>query len=86
MDSRNSQVQLNTIRLFVNVLLSGCASYFLYKIMPKFKDMFLKADLKGTDLNKKDKNVMLVETFESVKKLGQLFKISFVSVQSPMVS
>jgi hypothetical protein len=52
------QIRMNTIRLFVNVVISGLASFVLYKIMPRFKDMFLKADLKGIDLNKKDKYVM----------------------------
>lgn len=44
-----------TSRLFINVALSVGGSIGLYKIMPKFKEMFLKADLKGTDMSKKDK-------------------------------
>jgi hypothetical protein len=53
-DERRSQ----TIRLFMNLAISMAASWFLYRIMPKFKDMFMKADLKGTDMSKKDKYQM----------------------------
>ncbi|RNA15523.1 UDP-N-acetylglucosamine--dolichyl-phosphate N-acetylglucosaminephosphotransferase [Brachionus plicatilis] len=44
-----------TIRLFLNVAISFAGSIILFKIMPKFKDMFIRADLKGTDLSKKNK-------------------------------
>lgn len=44
-----------TIRLFLNVAISLSGSIILFKIMPKFKDMFIRADLKGTDLSKKEK-------------------------------
>ncbi|CAF0926389.1 unnamed protein product [Brachionus calyciflorus] len=44
-----------TIRLFLNLAISIAGSIILYKIMPKFKDVFMRADLKGTDLSKKEK-------------------------------
>lgn len=44
-----------TIRLVLNVAISLTGSIILFKIMPKFKDMFVRADLKGTDLSKKEK-------------------------------
>lgn len=44
-----------TIRLFMNLVISVFGSVLLYKIMPKFKDMFMKADLKGIDMSKKEK-------------------------------
>lgn len=47
-----------TIRLFLNLVISIIGSVLLYKIMPKFKDMFMKADLKGSDLSKKEKYQM----------------------------
>lgn len=47
-----------TIRLFMNLAISIAGSYILYKIMPKFKEMFVKADLKGTDMSKKEKYQM----------------------------
>jgi hypothetical protein len=53
-DEKRSQ----TIRLFMNLAISMAASLVLYRIMPKFKDMFMKADLKGTDMSKKDKYQM----------------------------
>ena len=46
------------IRLLLNVSISFVGSIFLYKVMPKFKDMFIKADLKGVDMSKKDKYTM----------------------------
>ncbi len=46
------------LRLFLNLVISIMGSVCLYRIMPHFKDMFIKADLKGIDLNKKDKHVM----------------------------
>jgi hypothetical protein len=48
----------NEIRLITNVLLSIVSSILLFKLMPKFKEMFLKADLKGTDLSKREKYQM----------------------------
>lgn len=48
----------NEIRLMANVILSIVSSALLFKLMPKFKEMFLKADLKGTDLSKKEKYQM----------------------------
>jgi len=53
-DEKRSQ----TIRLFMNLVISMAASLLLYRIMPKFKEMFMKADLKGTDMSKKDKYQM----------------------------
>jgi hypothetical protein len=50
--------QSQTIRLFLNLAISLMGSILLYKIMPKFKDMFLKADLKGIDMSKKEKYYM----------------------------
>ena len=47
-----------TLRLIMNLLISICGSILLYKIMPKFKDMFMKADLKGVDMSKRDKYQM----------------------------
>lgn len=47
-----------TIRLFLNLAISISGSLLLYKVMPKFKDTFMKADLKGTDLSKKEKYQM----------------------------
>lgn len=44
-----------TIRLILNVAISLAGSIILFKIMPKFKDMFVRADLKGIDLSKKDR-------------------------------
>ncbi len=54
----NDEDLSQTIRLFMNLFISIFGSVLLYKIMPKFKNMFIKADLKGTDLNKIEKNVM----------------------------
>ena len=50
-DEKISQI----IRLLLNLSISIAGSICLYKLMPKFKDMFLKADLKGMDLSKKEK-------------------------------
>lgn len=50
-DDKTSQI----IRLLLNVSVSFIGSVGLYKVMPKFKDMFIKADLKGIDMSKKDK-------------------------------
>lgn len=50
-DEKISQI----IRLLLNFSISIAGSICLYKLMPKFKDMFLKADLKGMDLSKKEK-------------------------------
>ncbi len=47
-----------SLRLVMNLLISICGSVLLYKIMPKFKDMFMKADLKGVDMSKRDKYQM----------------------------
>ena len=44
-----------SIRLFINLFISIAGSYVLYKIMPKFKEMFTKAGLKGVDMSKKEK-------------------------------
>jgi hypothetical protein len=46
------------VRLFLNLLISIAGSWGLYKIMPKFKEMFMRADLKGIDLSKKDRVAM----------------------------
>lgn len=46
------------VRLFLNLLISIAGSICLYQIMPKFKEMFLKADLKGIDMSKKEKLVI----------------------------
>lgn len=53
-DDKTSQI----IRLLLNVSVSFIGSVCLYKVMPKFKDMFIKADLKGIDMSKKDKYTM----------------------------
>lgn len=53
-DDKTSQI----IRLLLNVSVSFIGSVGLYKVMPKFKDMFIKADLKGIDMSKKDKYAM----------------------------
>lgn len=50
-DDKTSQI----IRLLLNVSVSFAGSVCLYKIMPKFREMFIKADLKGVDMSKKDK-------------------------------
>ena len=50
-DEKTSQI----IRLLMNFSISAAGSVCLYKIMPKFKDMFMKADLKGIDMSKKEK-------------------------------
>lgn len=50
-DEKNSQV----IRLLLNLTISIAGSVCLYKIMPKFKEMFIKADLKGCDMSKREK-------------------------------
>lgn len=56
--SLEDEITSQTIRLFMNLGISILGSMILYKIMPKFKDVFMKADLKGTDLSKKEKYVM----------------------------
>lgn len=50
-DDKTSQI----IRLLLNVSISFIGSVCLYKVMPKFKEMFIKADLKGVDMSKKDR-------------------------------
>ena len=47
--------QSQFVRLSLNLIISFVGSCLLYKIMPKFKEMFMRADLKGKDLSKKDK-------------------------------
>jgi hypothetical protein len=42
----------------MNLGISILGSIILYKIMPKFKEMFVKADLKGVDMSKKEKYEM----------------------------
>jgi hypothetical protein len=46
------------IRLLLNLLISIAGSWGLYKIMPRFKEMFMRADLKGIDLSKKERIAM----------------------------
>lgn len=46
------------IRLVLNLIISCMSSFILFKLMPKFKDMFMRADLKGTDMSKKNKYEM----------------------------
>lgn len=36
--------------------LSGLAGLFTYRVIPKFRDMFIKANLYGIDLNKASGN------------------------------
>ena len=50
--------QSQEIRLALNLIISVLSSVTLYKIMPRFKDMFMKADLKGIDMSKKEKYQM----------------------------
>lgn len=52
------ETRSHVIRLSLNLIISIVASYIIFKIMPKFKEMFMKADLKGTDLSKKEKYQM----------------------------
>jgi hypothetical protein len=52
------ETKTHIIRLIANAVISIIGSLFLFKVMPKFKDMFMKADLKGTDLSKKEKYQM----------------------------
>jgi hypothetical protein len=71
--------QSQTIRLFLNLAISLLGSILLYKIMPKFKDMFLKADLKGIDMSKKEKyymynNYYFIFFFSSIFIQFQLYK------------
>ena len=54
----NDEKLSQTVRLFLNVAISVVGSRLLYKIMPHFRDMFIKADLKGTDMSKKEKYEM----------------------------
>lgn len=49
------ETKSHVIRLIGNVIISILGSISLLKLMPKFKEMFMKADLKGTDLSKKEK-------------------------------
>ena len=58
MDSYYDETKSHVIRLIGNVLISILGSISLLKLMPKFKEMFMKADLKGTDLSKKEKYQM----------------------------
>lgn len=51
----NNERASQITRLILNLSISIAGSTFLYKIMPKFKDMFIKADLKGCDMSKKEK-------------------------------
>ena len=46
------------VRLILNLVISAISSYILYRIMPKFREMFMSADLKGCDLSKRDKYEM----------------------------
>ena len=55
---RYDETKSHIIRLIANAAISILGSVFLFKVMPKFKDMFMKADLKGTDLSKKEKYQM----------------------------
>lgn len=54
----NDEKLSQAVRLCMNLVISLFGSILLYKIMPKFKDMFLKADLKGVDMSKKEKYQM----------------------------
>lgn len=51
----NDEMLSQELRLVINLIISVIGSRLLYKIMPNFKDMFLKADLKGMDMSKRDK-------------------------------
>lgn len=48
--------------MFVSVLISGLVSAFAYlftiKLIPNLKEMFLKADIAGIDMNKRSKQKM----------------------------
>lgn len=44
--------------ILVNLSLSLVGYYTILKIVPKLKDMFLKANISGTDLNKVEKLTM----------------------------
>jgi hypothetical protein len=52
------ETKSHVIRLIGNVIISILGSISLLKLMPKFNEMFMKADLKGTDLSKKEKYQM----------------------------
>jgi hypothetical protein len=52
------EVLSQKIRLCMNLCISIFGGFVLYKIMPKFKEMFMKADLKGVDMSKKEKYAM----------------------------
>lgn len=43
------------IPLGINVLISTCAYFGTKKIIPNLKGMFLKANISGIDMNKKEK-------------------------------
>jgi hypothetical protein len=60
------------IRLFLNLIISISGSLCLYKIMPKFKEMFIRADLKGTDMSKKERVVMYLFCFINSKLKNQI--------------
>ena len=53
-DEETSQI----VRLVLNLLISVAASFLLYKLMPRFKDVFMKANLKGIDMSKKERYEM----------------------------
>jgi hypothetical protein len=55
---RNDELASQVFRLVVNVLISIIGSFVIYKIIPKFKDILLKADMKGVDMSKKEKIIM----------------------------
>ena len=40
----------------INALYSICSFFLALRLIPGAKDLFLKAGLKGKDLNKKEKN------------------------------
>jgi len=52
------QTESQVARLCLNLVISTLGSVCLYRIMPHFKDMFIKAGLRGVDMSKQDKHVM----------------------------
>lgn len=46
------------IPLTINIVFSTCAYLLAKSLIPNLKDMFLKANISGVDMNKKEKKKM----------------------------
>jgi len=46
---------MSSAALFVNLAMSACAYVATVQLIPSLRDMFLRANLSGVDMNKKEK-------------------------------